>query len=68
MSQPTTYSGDAIADWEDAIVAKMTSRAGTSRADAIKALTREQPKLHQAYIEQYNARHVQRVNAQFGRR
>ncbi|HTN73910.1 MAG TPA: S49 family peptidase [Pirellulaceae bacterium] len=51
----SSFQGDAIAQWEERLEAKM-QRPGMTRAKAISQLTAEQPELHQAYIAEYNAK------------
>lgn len=46
-------SGDAIAEWNEALTAK--EAVMKNRGRAIAALVREQPELHQRYIAAYNA-------------
>ena len=46
--------GDPIAAWQDGIAEKV--KAGKSRADATRAMVKEQPELHQAYLDATNAK------------
>ena len=50
-------SGDAAAQWKEALAAKMEVIKDKGRAMA--AVVKENPELHQAYLETYNAEHRQ---------
>lgn len=47
--------GDAVAQWDEAINAKMT--AGKSKVRAVSELAKENPDLHQAMLAEYNQAH-----------
>jgi len=53
-NQPRAAAADPIASWDQAIREKQARGLSTSAATA--AVVREQPELHQAYLEAYNAR------------
>ncbi len=50
-------SGDASAQFKEAVAEK--TKAGMNKGEAIAAVVREQPELHQAYLVSYNAEHRQ---------
>jgi len=56
-----TYAGiDAVAEWEAALQEKR-EKYPTDPARAVRALVRERPELHLAYLEAYNAERGRRV-------
>ncbi len=52
--EAAAFEGDAIAAWDEALSKKLAM--GMKPDVAVKALSREQPELHKAYIETYNER------------
>ena len=54
-------SGDPIAEWNQRLDAK--TKGGMKRPDAVAQLSKEDPELHQAYIQAYTAAHPEALPA-----
>lgn len=54
QSGASASSGDATSQWKEALAEKVA--AGIPKAKAVSQLVREQPELHQAYIDEANSR------------